>query len=47
MYPFWLVKFHQTEKLKTKKTKKCSDFGEFQWLGVKKDIKMAKFFNWF
>jgi hypothetical protein len=36
MYPFLLVKFHQTEKLKTKR-QKCSDFGEFQWLGVKKE----------
>jgi hypothetical protein len=37
MYPFLLVKVHETEKLKTKRQKNCSDYGEFQWLGVKKE----------
>jgi hypothetical protein len=47
MYPFLASEISPNREIKNKKTKKCSDFGEFQWLGVAKDIKMAKFFNWF
>jgi hypothetical protein len=34
---FFASESSQNREIKNKKTKKCSDYGEFQWLGVKKE----------